>query len=355
MPCRWLLAVLVFGGLLVASIAKGEEERLKDWLLDLELRPLDEQFQAKEDAKLFELFLKAFGRDYASDPQEHARRLEIFSDNLRHIRRRNAETLGFKLGINQYADMTLEESMPTALPSIETFVESLPLTPNNLYRPAPAEWDWREQNAVTKVGYQGSCNSCWSFAAAAVAETAHYLKTKNLTKLSEQQIVDCASAKEYPGTWGCVNGQPENGILYIRDHGAQSFDSYPYAGVQGECKYNPQAIVTKVEQLIKVPKKNETALKEAVYYGVVAVGVTRGSQDWRFYRGGIFTGACDGTPNHVVALVGYGKENGQAFWIIKNSEGPTWGEKGFMRLLRQEKGTGPGTCGVALTPFGAIP
>ena len=40
--------------------------------------------------------------------------------------------------------------------------------------------------------------------------------------------------------------------------------------------------------------------------------------------------------NHAVTLVGYVTENSVAYWIIKNSWGTAWGEKGYFRILRGE-------------------
>merc|ERR1712180_237569 len=45
--------------------------------------------------------------------------------------------------------------------------------------------------------------------------------------------------------------------------------------------------------------------------------------------------------NHAVLVVGYGRQSGQDYWLIKNSWGRSWGENGFVKV---KKGTGH--CGV---------
>jgi len=63
------------------------------------------------------------------------------------------------------------------------------------------------------------------------------------------------------------------------------------------------------------------------------------------YGGGIIKGNCGTRLDHAVVAVGYGTENGVDFWIIRNSWGAGWGEKGYLRILR-EKEEGPGVCGI---------
>ncbi len=38
--------------------------------------------------------------------------------------------------------------------------------------------------------------------------------------------------------------------------------------------------------------------------------------------------------NHAVTVVGWGEENGCPYWLVKNSWGDNWGNKGFIKMFR---------------------
>jgi len=80
-------------------------------------------------------------------------------------------------------------------------------------------------------------------------------------------------------------------------------------------------------------------------YGPVSVAVSISSEQFAFYKSGIFTPDFCNTKmiNHAMLLIGYGSENGKNFWILKNSWGPEWGENGYMRLSRHQRNA----CGIS--------
>jgi len=110
---------------------------------------------------LYELWLAEHGRAYNA-LGEHDRRFRVFWDNLRFVDAHNerAGEHGFRLGMNQFADLTNDEFRAAYLGARiparrETAV-------GEMYRhdgaeELPESVDWREKGAVAPVKNQGQC------------------------------------------------------------------------------------------------------------------------------------------------------------------------------------------------------
>ena len=51
--------------------------------------------------------------------------------------------------------------------------------------------------------------------------------------------------------------------------------------------------------------------------------------------------------NHAIAAVGFGIENDQEYWIVRNSWSTSWGEEGYIRMQIVD---GAGICNVQKIP-----
>lgn len=72
---------------------------------------------------------------------------------------------------------------------------------------------------------QGQCGSCWAFSTTGVLEGQVFKKTGKLISLSEQYLMDCSREV---GNHGCNGGYKVQSLLFIKEKGISSEQSYPY-------------------------------------------------------------------------------------------------------------------------------
>merc|ERR1719486_998248 len=195
--------------------------------------------------------------------------------------------------------------------------------------------DWTTKNAVTPVKNQGQCGSCWAFSTTGSVEGAYALKTGKLESFSEQELVDCAGSF---GNQGCNGGLMDDGFKYIESKGDVLEATYPYVGKTGKCSSTKSANpVVKVGGYKDVAAANEDQLKAAVQQQPVSVAIEADQSGFQFYKSGVFSGTCGTNLDHGVLVVGYGTDSGKDYWKIKNSWGTTWGDQGYIRVIKSSK------------------
>lgn len=300
------------------------------------------------------------GKKY--EPSEERLRYKIYMENRHKIAKHNqhyhTKQVNYKLDLNKYADMLHSEFVQT----LNGFNRSVKMLGNDVqrqYKPieeavtfigaanveVPVSVDWREKGAVTDIKDQGHCGSCWSFSATGALEGQHFRKTGKLVSLSEQNLVDCSTSY---GNNGCNGGLMDNAFQYIKDNGGIDTEkAYPYEGIDDSCHYNKKDVGATDKGFVDVPSGDEDALKKAIAtVGPVSVAIDASHESFQFYSEGVyFDPACDSQNlDHGVLAVGYGTdESGQDYWLVKNSWGTTWGDKGYIKIARNKDNH----CGVA--------
>lgn len=280
--------------------------------------------------------------------------IEKFKENYLKVEtfnKKSAESLHFSTRLNEFAGMSHSEFISKYLNKNlnESLIGDMPgdqlePTMQNDYKQIPSRYDWRDYGLVTPVKHQGSCGTCWSFANAGAVETLHGNKFGQLVELSKQELNDCLWTGAYRN-WGCNGGWPANGFWYAMNTGLVAESVVPY---KSKDLYCPTQLVTKrykIRGYAKIPYGDENAIKTAVAtYGPVAVALDASDWGFAYYSSGVYSSTtCQKNVfNHAVLIVGYGTEGGLDYWVIKNSWGTRWGQRGFMKLAR-----GKNMCGVA--------
>ncbi|XP_027123852.1 vignain-like [Coffea arabica] len=286
---------------------------------------------------------------------EKLKRFNVFKSNVLHVHQFNKKDKPYKLKLNKFADLTSHE--------FRSFYAGSKIKHHRLLRGqkadngtfmyanvdrAPPSVDWRQKGAVNPIKDQGQCGSCWAFSTVVSVEGINYIRTKKLVSLSEQELVDCDNTDNQ----GCNGGLMDLAFQFIKKQGGiTSEQNYPYKAADGRCDTRKlKQPVVSIDGYEDVPPNDEDALLKAAANQPVSVAIDAGGSDFQFYSEGVFTGDCGTELDHGVAIVGYGTTlDGTKYWIVRNSWGTEWGEKGYIRMQRgiDDK---EGLCGIAMEP-----
>lgn len=201
--------------------------------------------------------------------------------------------------------------------------------------------DHRDSNCFFPPRDQGFCASCYAFAAIALHEWAQCKATGELIAFSEQYIVDCGSSFHH-NLQGCQGGSLARIGEFINNFGLELRDNYPYMGKSYQCPYSAGASRKEIgfirisyygpETREFTPDKIDLFLK----ISPILIGIKTNSL-FISYAGGIdLAQDCEGgIGTHAVLIVGSGRQDGEEYWLIRNSYSSDWGEEGYYKLNKR--------------------
>lgn len=294
--------------------------------------------------------------------------LTNWKNNDQIIINTNAKNLTYTLGHNAFSGMSSEEfaehmhfGLNRELMASQSTSQSSSSLRGSVDVSVPASVDWRTKGVVSPVQDQGQAGTCYSFGTSCAVESAMAIKTGVLTKLSEQQIVDCSTIKNGGPNMGVNGGQIAPTFEWIgKTGGLCTEQAYPYVSgtttVTGTCQKTCSKVSgSDVQSVVNVKPNSDADMMTALSKTVVSIAIQANEPTFQLYKSGVFTGACGSSLDHAVALTGYGSQNGLDYYILRNSWGQSWGDGGYMRIGRgndpatgKPYNNGAGECGLLM-------
>lgn len=291
---------------------------------------------------------------------------DIFKKNYEIIEEKNSN-IGFELGFNSEFD-TIPYDEPTnnlmeiIIPknytskiNYQKYMKSPLMYFKNIFS-IRKEFNWNHTDYLSPVKNQGNCGSCWAFASTNALESFMRSQNYNITRLSEQELVDCSKENH-----GCNGGIMHKAFDFIiNNKGLVSNEDYPYKAITKECNiYNCSSnsidkcgLDHNNSDISSINKVNGSYLKEyefsvpksiidriiSLQISPITIAIDASSIYFRYYKSGVIDININETQqlNHAVLLVGYGFDNSGLYWIIQNSWGTDWGDNGFCKIRVQD-------------------
>jgi cathepsin X len=225
------------------------------------------------------------------------------------------------------------------------------------YDSVPEEMLWNNVNGtnyLTVIKNQHLpqyCGSCWAQCVASSLSDRIKIMKKGAwpdINIAPQVFVSCSTEDN-----GCHGGDMINAFKYGHEneltdetcsiyHGRGLDNGYSCSPVvkcrdcspHKDCNIPDEYNVYKVGAYGNIQGEKDM-MAEIAKNGPIACAIDATDELYYNYTGGIFedkTGAH--SLNHGISVVGYGIEDGVKYWMVRNSWGEQWGEKGYFRVVR---------------------
>ena len=104
--------------------------------------------------------------------------------------------------------------------------------------------------------------------------------------------------------------------------------------------------VFKLLSLVRPFPENASSIVDMA--AVATIAIDAASTAFQLYHAGVFTKCAYRRLDHAVVAVGYGSEEMQGYWIVRNSWGLGWGEEGYIRSWRKKGNDASGCLGMLI-------
>lgn len=203
----------------------------------------------------------------------------------------------------------------------------------------PAAYDLRNvggKNFITDVKDQQNCGSCVAFGVCATIEGQYRVQRGDpnlVINLSEAHLFFCQGKAQ--GVTCGTGWMPDKALACATNPGIADEACYPYDLAKTDCSTlcsDWQAHVTRITGFHGVGADN---IKAALTTKGPVEACFVVYEDFYTYTGGVYKHVTGGqVGGHCVSIIGYDDKLG--CWMVKNSWGTGWGEKGFFRIAYRD-------------------
>ncbi|XP_034104942.2 uncharacterized protein LOC117568410 [Drosophila albomicans] len=297
-----------------------------------------------EAAAEFAAYVAEFGKTYPTTAARNNANY-YFNYHTKLIAQQNAladrGASSYRVAVNQFSDIRLI-----------TFAARLPqaVYPAVSYNSTPVEVDTTvadEIDILTEYGLnvtaqdQGTlCSASWAFAAAKAIQILNAVPN-DLTPLnySAQSLIDCAGMST-----ACTTQVPQIAFDYLTQETGTTLipeEDYPERNnsLQGMCVPTMAAAGIKLDTYSRITDGDDAAVMRYVSSSIpVIVEYNPATFGFMHYSSGVYVPPvrARASSSQFLVVVGYGHdtESNLDYWLCINSFGDTWGEEGFIKIVR---------------------